>query len=298
MANAEVRLNVRDQIEFLNLISDALSDDSLGLHLAQLPDLREIGLLYYVLASSDKLIDALQRGARYSALVNDGVYQECFGGKRVGITFHYVGVSRQTDRHQIEFWMIILVRLCRALTRQQVVPIRTQFVHDRHRFRAEYSHYFGNNIRFGAPIDEIVFGREVGDLPVVGADPYLNKLLIKYCEDAIARNAFESSSFKLLVGRTIARLLPHGAARAARVARELGVSERTLARRLRIEKVTFSMVLDNMRRALADRHLADTELSVKHVAWLLGYKEVASFSHAFKRWTGQSPRQVRVGFHC
>ena len=61
-------IKVRDQIRFLNLVADALSDDLLGFHLAKLSDLREVGLLYYVLASSETLIDALQRGARYCAL--------------------------------------------------------------------------------------------------------------------------------------------------------------------------------------------------------------------------------------
>src|SRR5688572_10124587 len=91
MLEPQVRLSVRDQIALLNLVAEALGDDLLGFHLAQVPDLREIGLLYYVLASSDTLIDALQRAARYSAIINDGVYQECVDGDQVGIALHYVG---------------------------------------------------------------------------------------------------------------------------------------------------------------------------------------------------------------
>src|SRR5262245_18633147 len=172
MANEQIRLKVRDQIEFLNLIADALDDDFLGFHLAQTPDLRETGLLYYVLASSDTLIEALQRASRYSTIDNDGVYQECLDGKRVGIALRYVGVSRRTDRHQIEFWMTIIVRLCQNLTQRMIVPCRAQFIHDRSHFKPELSKYLGSNIRFGAPTDEIVFDREVRNLAVVGADPY------------------------------------------------------------------------------------------------------------------------------
>jgi hypothetical protein len=60
------RLAVQQQIAFLNLTANALGDEFLGFHLAQLPDLREMGLLYYVAASSETLGDALQRAARYS----------------------------------------------------------------------------------------------------------------------------------------------------------------------------------------------------------------------------------------
>ena len=66
-------IKVRDQIKFLNLVAAALEDDLLGFHLAQTADLRELGLLYYVLASSETLIDALQRAVRYSSIVNEGV---------------------------------------------------------------------------------------------------------------------------------------------------------------------------------------------------------------------------------
>src|SRR5215468_1471124 len=67
------RLRVRDQINFLNLAATALQDDFLGFHLAQSADLREIGFLYYVLASSETMGEALQRAARYSSTVNEGI---------------------------------------------------------------------------------------------------------------------------------------------------------------------------------------------------------------------------------
>ena len=60
------RINVRHQIQFLNLVADSLGDDFLGFHLAQIPDLRSLGLIYYVAASSETLGDALRRGTRYA----------------------------------------------------------------------------------------------------------------------------------------------------------------------------------------------------------------------------------------
>src|SRR4029079_10299053 len=99
--NPRARIKVRDQIKFLNLVAVAVGDDFLGFHLAQECDLREIGLLYYVLDSSEILIDALQRAVQYSTIVNEGVSQTCIDGKNIGLSFHYVGVSRHPDRQQI-----------------------------------------------------------------------------------------------------------------------------------------------------------------------------------------------------
>ena len=67
-----------------------------------------MGLLYYVLASSEILEDALRRGARYSAIVNEGIALKYRDGRDVGIRFEYVGVARHSDRHQIESSMVTL----------------------------------------------------------------------------------------------------------------------------------------------------------------------------------------------
>ena len=77
------------------------------------------------------------------------------------------------------------------------------------------------------------------------------------------------------------------------VARELGYSRQTLYRRLKAEGVTFEEVLDGLRRRVALRLLCDDGLSVKEVAWRLGFSDPAAFSRAFKRWTGAAPRAAR-----
>jgi AraC-like DNA-binding protein len=139
----------------------------------------------------------------------------------------------------------------------------------------------------------VSFAPAVKDLPVVSADHHLNKLLIAYCEEALSRRPPKRGSFRSEVENAIVPLLPHGRARLDEIARTLGLSQRTLARRLALEKVTFSDVLEALKADLAERYLADKDLSISQIAWLLGYREVSSLTHAFKRWTGNSPRLAR-----
>ena len=285
-------IKVRDQIKFLDLVATALEDDFLGFHLAQTVDLRQLGPLYYVLASSETLIDALQRAARYSSIVNEGISLRCIDGKSVGISLHCVGIGRHLDTHQIECSMTALVRICRQLTGLRLLPNRVRLMHHRAR-NAEFAKFFGDNIEFGATADDITFSNNIGQSPVVSADPYLNELLISYCEEAISYRPKTRASFRSRVENVIATLLPHGKAHASEIARELGVSQRTFARRLAEEGLSFSEVLDGLRSDLANRHLADRDLSISQIAWLLGYRDVGAFSHAFKRWTGKTPGQAR-----
>ena len=90
-------------------------------------------------------------------------------------------------------------------------------------------------------------------------------------------------------------ILPHAEVRIGEVARRLGLSQRTLARRLNEEGLTFSALLGGLRHDLADRYLADGDTSISQIAWLLGYQEVSAFSKAYKRWTGKAPREMRSG---
>jgi AraC-like DNA-binding protein len=290
-----VRIKVRDQISFLNLAAEALHDDLLGFHLALPSDLRELGLLYYVSASSETLSEALQRATRYSVIVNEGVCLTYVDGKDVGITLDYIGVSRHQDRHQIEFFVTVLVRLCRQLTGLRVVPARMRLTHRRDSVSPEFLEFFGRDIEFRASTDEVTFATTIRQTPVVSADPFLNKLLIAYCEEALARRPANLGSFRSVVENAIVPLLPHGKAGAAEIARRLGVSRRTFARRLSLEGVNFSQVLQGLRSDLAERYLSDESLSISQIAWLLGYQEVSAFTHAFKRWTGRTPREARSG---
>jgi AraC-like DNA-binding protein len=88
-------------------------------------------------------------------------------------------------------------------------------------------------------------------------------------------------------------LLPHGKAHVSDVARRLGISSRTLSRKLHDEGAAFAEILDDFRKALAKRYLNEHELQVSEIAWLLGYRELSSLTHAFKRWTGMTPKQFR-----
>jgi AraC-like DNA-binding protein len=295
--DARSRLAVKAQIKFLNLAARALKDDCLGFHLAQEFDLRLIGLFYYVLASSDTLDEALRRAARYSAIVNEGITLRFDEGKSVELRFEYAGIARHEDCHQIEFGMVTLVRICRQLTNRHLRISQVNFKHQRKEKPTEFKNFFGSDVNFGETVDALAFPSSIRGMPIIGADPYLNDLLVAYCEEAISNRSSKPGSFAVNVENAIAPLLPHGKVRANTVARKLGLSRRTLARRLASEKLTFAVVVQRLKFDLARRHLEDESLSISEIAWLLGYRDVSAFTHAFKRWAGKTPRAARNRSH-
>ncbi len=288
-----VRLEVPAQIKFLGLAAEALEDDLLGFHLARSFELREVGLLYYVAASSEQVADALLNGARFSRINNEGVRLQVSTGKTTTVGLEYVNVDRATDKHQAEFWLVTLIRLCRKLTETRLAPSRLKVRHFRDDTPAELRAFLGCEVEFSADADEIVFPGQVASLPIVSHDRFLNNLLLQYAEEALARRSPEGENFRADIERVLTQLIPNGRVGASEVARKLGMSPRTLSRKLSDQGTTYAQILDGFRAALARRYLVERELPVSEIAWLLGYQELSSFTHAFKRWTGLTPRQFR-----
>jgi AraC-like DNA-binding protein len=288
-----IRIGVSSQIRFLELAAKALNDPLLGFRLACDADFRFAGLLYYVAASSETVGDALDRAARYSSIVNAGVVLKRFEARNLTISLRYAGVIRHSDRQQMECWATAIIRFCRDSTESHLNPIAVHFVHPRLPQSFQIDKFFGCRIKFSANTDRIVFDKKAKQLRLVAADPYLNEMLLHYCEQALAYRRAKEGPLQIAVENAMAPLLPHGGAQLEVVAQTLGVSSRTLARRLAAEGPSFGEILSQLRSDLATRYLSDPNLPISEIAWLLGYKSVGAFSHAYKRSTEMNPSKMR-----
>src|SRR6516165_7011122 len=180
----DLRIGVASQIRFLELAAEALNDPVLGFRLTRDADLRRIGLLYYVAASSETLGDALERAQRYSSIVNAGAVLKCFEARDFTIALRYAGVARHSDRQQMECLVTTVIRFCRDSTNRRLNPIAVHFVHRRLPQSSEIEKFFGCRIEFAANTDRIIFDKKAKQLRLVAADPHLNEMLLHYCEQA------------------------------------------------------------------------------------------------------------------
>jgi AraC-like DNA-binding protein len=265
IAEPEERLSVRNQIALLDEAAIALKDDCIGFTLARDFDLREIGLLYYVMACSQTLGDALKRLARYSKVTNEALVFGYREGNRLIISLSYSGVPRHSDRHQIEFCMFAALRICRMLTGQNLVPQHFSIAHHRSEGASEMARFVGTKVEFGADTDEFALNIDARALPLIHSDPYLNDLLLKNCEAAVAGRRGDMSHLRTRVENAISSMLPHGRVVVEDVARSLGMSERALTRKLSDEGLKFTEILQQLRRDLAARYLDDRKLQVSKI---------------------------------
>jgi AraC-like DNA-binding protein len=291
------RIGAENQIQFLEIAAEALGDLALGFHLAQHFDLRECGMLYYVLAASPNIGEAIRNLTRYLDVSNESIRLHIYERANNTVLAVNYKIPRHADRLFAEYGYAVVLRACRELSGRKVSPKAVTFMHGRSAGKTEFDRFFGCPVRFNATADTIVLSTESLSTPILTSDKYLLQILKNACEEALAKRGKTSSTLRAMVENEIVQLLPHGKAQVETVASHLGMSNRTLARRLSEEDTSYAAILDELRRDLSVRYLKDPTLSLNQIAWLLGYSVVTSLNHAFRRWTGSSPKAagMRIG---
>jgi AraC-like DNA-binding protein len=282
-------------IGLLEAAARALKDDGLGFHLATQADLRQLGLIQYLLTSAATLGDALSIATRIGPAVFEAIMLRLErSSDAVALRFEYEGAERHRDRHLIEFWATILMRSLRQAAESDVTPVQAGFTHRREDPPEEMTRVFGPRLTFAAAIDGLVFDPRTLDLPLAGADAFLHDVLVHQLDAVIAARDPVPAPFRIRIENAISPRLPQGGVSIGVVAKELGMSVRTLSRRLAEEKTSFSKVLAGVRTDLALTYIEDPLLPMSRIAWLLGYKDASAFIVAFRRWTGMSPSEARA----
>jgi AraC-like DNA-binding protein len=267
-----------------------IPDPALGLHMAGSLGLRDLGLVGYTMAYSPTLERALLRLVRYGRVVSEALCVE-FDTTRGEVRIE--GAPSITAlRHPADLRLALLVGALREATGFDVVPIEVRLPYPRPTDTREHERVFRCPLRFGAPDSAVLVRPEDRARPVSTADETLARYLERLADQAL-RAITAADTWSSKVKRAIWSELSDGRPGLARAARALGVSARTLQRRLRDERTSFAGVLEEFRRDVALGLLRDRELAVYEIAFLLGYAEPSTFHRAFRRWHGASPHEFR-----
>ena len=293
IADPEARISYAAVLRLIERAATLLDDPSLGLRLGAAYGARDSGLLGFVVLNSPTLIEALGNLQRYFHVIGDGEDIEI---ERTGP--HLVLRFRESDpalrglRHNSEYMAAIIVRACRDMTRKRVAPVRAEFMHARPNAGVAYDRHLGCPVKFQAEWDALVYDARIGELPVVGADHKLLKVLERACRQVLGPTPKKQDLVHDVREWAMDRLT-RGPVHIDDVARALGMSAKTLERRLGKRGASFTALLDDIRRGLALRYLGETDFRLEQIAFLTGYSEPAALVRAFRRWTGTTPMQYR-----
>ncbi len=206
------------------------------------------------------------------------------------VEFRWFDPELQPPPSLAGFELVFLVKLIRLATREHVVPLRVGSLAALHPHDV-YARCLGVPVATTSR-HQIVFRRQDAERPFLTA----NEAMWEGFEPALRRRLADLDASETLGQRVRAALLealPGGHNSMDDVAEKLGLSKRTLQRRLRAESTTFKAILNETREHLARHYLSRTELPAAEIAFLLGFEDPNSFFRAFHNWTGLTTEQVR-----
>jgi AraC-like DNA-binding protein len=294
LGDRQFRISASAQGKLLELASEALNDDALGFHLATEANPRSAGLVFYIVSAAKNVDEALALLERYLRIVNEAVQLKLVRAKN-GAILHadFVGLSRHQIHQNAEFGIAVILRALREVTGRNFRPAKVSFVRARASNLREFERFYGCQVEFGAASDCLHFSKATLALPLLTEDADLLATLKPVCDAAARARGSRKGTLRALVENEMQKMLPHGNLSKPGIAKALGISGRTLSRRLADKGLTYAELVDDLRQSLALQYLKDPSMSLSQIAWLLGYEETTSFNHAFRRWTGRSPSALR-----
>jgi AraC-like DNA-binding protein len=292
--NGRRRIAALAQGRLLEHAAEALNDSEFGLHLAQMVNPREAGLLFYVSSAAEDIEEALALAARYCRIVNEAVRPRLIrslDGMRIEIKF--VGVPRHFAWQNTEFIVAAMIKGLREMAGHDFRPTQVAFTLAREPDSGEFERFFGCPVKFSGSADQFSLSNETLAIPLVTRDDHLLETLRPVCDEAAKERNTTYGTLRSSVENEVQKLLPHGKANRQRIAKALGLTERMLAQKLAEENTSYEKVVDRLRQSLALQYMKAPGVSVPQIAWLLGYEGPTSFNHAFSRWTGKSASEAR-----
>jgi AraC-like DNA-binding protein len=267
-------------------------DPTFGLRLGTTTRAREFGLVGYTLAYSPTVGAALQRLTRYDRILSDTLVVELEAQDAVTWVRVAVEPALHAFRPAVDFRLAALLAVCREIAAAPIVPLAVQLPYRRPADVRAYERFYGAPLAFGALTTAFLLRNADLARPVIASDATLTGYLDRLAEHSLAALGGEAT-LRARVRRVLWVELSAGVPSLAGVGRLVGLSPRTLQRRLRAEGTTLTAVLTQLRHDLAGPLLRDGRLAVAEVAFLLGYEDPSAFHRAFRRWSGLSPRAFR-----
>lgn len=236
--------------------------------------------------------DALNRMARYKQLCPPESLRIIEDGENCTIELEWLDTEQSGPPLLVGITLACLLELGRRGTGQPLTAQLVEFTHSMGDVQALES-YFGCRIRVGAECNRLTLHRKDLDRPFVSYNEELLEILTPVLDQSLDEQQLSRSNTER-VKWIMKRSLTGGRPDIQAVSKEMGMSDRTLQRRLTDENTNFKQLLAQARHEQAREYLADPSLDIKEVAFLIGYEDQNSFYRAFRLWEGDTPAHWRA----
>ncbi len=266
-------------------------DEAFSLRAADAIPLGTIDMLDFAMRSSLTMREALARAARYYALIDDFSELRLEEEGKVA----RLSVSRQvtsSPRVATELLFALLFARARQLTGRPWPLHEVRFREPPPKDDTAHVRFFGAPVRFGCGDNQLIFDAAWLDTPCVEHDAALATFFDRHAEGLLERVS-GAPAFLRRVKLAIAESIRGSDPALEMTAKRLATSARTLQRRLEEAGASHKALVEEVRRDLSLELLANPELGIREIGYLVGFRDASAFYRAFRRWTGSTPMAMR-----
>jgi AraC-like DNA-binding protein len=289
----ELAVTQNHEAALLDRLAERLDHPLFGAEAGILHDPRRGSILTYISMAADNLNDQLDLLARYMPITRTKARLSVEKGPgEATIVLTNTDPDIQHHRQHSEFAVAAMIKMMQTTIGQNPV-LQVRLAHGQASDADGISQLLGCPISLGARRLEILVNPDLLQHPVNNADNRLLQHLRAYGDILLKRRRMDGGSIRDAIDTVVLPRLSHGVPTLTSVAQRLGLSTRTLSRRLSAEGMSFRQVIEDLRYDLARHYLADPNLPLAEIGFLLGFADQSSFGTAFRRWTGDTPFKYR-----
>lgn len=266
-------------------------DPLLALHAAEHLSFGAYRVVDFLVANSATVGEGIERLARYFAIIDPRGTLELRRGAAFELAMS-AGAGAELPGPAQEYTFAVIANRLRALCGETLRPQLVELTIPSPPDPGEHQRVFGAPVRFGQPDARMLFSARAWATPIQHAHAELLGILEDYARERL-KAATPPATLSEKVRQALVSSLAEGKPQLEPIAKRLALSSRTLQRQLLTEHTTFAKLVDEVRYSLARGYLKSENVSLAEIAFLLGFADQAAFTHAFRRWTGTTPRAFR-----
>lgn len=288
----EARVSFDKFCRLMEALAVISGDDTFGLNFGKLSKPSGTGSFGFGLSNAPTFREMLSFYAKYvHTIVDLDVFNVTIEDNRITIEWTHSPLITQREQF-VDYSAATVLKLFQFHAGRPFSLLKTRFERREPRDKAAYYSHFSRNIEFGAEINEFVLPGDVLECVNPSADRAMFEFMAQKCDD-IAKTLNRKKDIITMLKEEFIQNMSDNDRAIADVARRMGMSERTLQRRLMEAGSSFWETYEKTRDELSVRLLQDTDMTLEEISHQVGYSSQSAYTRAVKRWHGKSPLQLR-----